>query len=443
MAFGAFFPIQSFLILTGGMDAKFPPKLLRSVAASTLLVVGTYMWIGFYSDLPLKASEWIDLHAGKNSEWGAQDESMSGNVDGVADGTSTYSSLVIRAGYHRELAWFGQDRACPHTHARNQPRVTRTHPHAHPNAHPNAHPHPHPHAHPHAHPHTHPHTHPHPPCIPHPHRPSTQTLSHLTARTPTPAPSDPVTAKQSCSAFLLRQAILWYRLVHAALASVGLRWLLPYLGVALRFGCWAGGCPWPLRRDPFDLALLSPSDPFSRLALFLPATGRIAPHFIFYATVPGLLPRAFPRAFPHPLALLRACLPTSSRLWNSSSNPASRWLPTRFRKAAKSANERPLVSQQMVVHALWALALVAFALACLHPKFRLRLLRFQWALAGRYYLLWYYLLWALLAKGTTCYGTTHYGTAYYGTTYSGHYLLRALLTMDPHYWQGLRLRAHQ
>ena len=174
-----------------------------------------------------------------------------------------------------------------------------------------------------------------------------------------------------------------YRLVHAALASVGLRWLLPYIGAALHFGCWAGHCPWPLKRDPFDLELLDPADPFSRLALFLPITGRVGPYFMFYATVPRLLPRAFPRAFPHPLALLRTCVPAGSLLRILPTGLARHRMLDKFGKTAHATSHGFLSPEHIALRALWALSLLGFALACLHPKFRICIQPLQWALAAR------------------------------------------------------------
>ena len=67
----------------------------------------------------------MELHAEHKSKWEQKDGAFE-SPDGVHYGLSVYSSLVLRAAYHRELAWFGQDRPYAHTYARTQPRATST-----------------------------------------------------------------------------------------------------------------------------------------------------------------------------------------------------------------------------------------------------------------------------------------------------------------------------
>ena len=144
--------------------------------------------------------------------------------------------------------------------------------------------------------------------------------------------------------------LLFCRLLHAALTVMRVRPLLPLIGIVTHFGCYSGHCLWPLRRAPFDLRLLPPSDPMHLLALVLPKTGSFATLLIYYATVPALLPSEFPRAYPDPFALLIKCtVPRGAR------------------------RKRLLTRTPSMARAAWALVLLFVVLGCLVPSFRGRL----------------------------------------------------------------------
>ena len=229
---GHFFTVQAFVVIAGTVDARLPPAMVRTLARNTLLVVGTYLWFFFFSDLPETIATIVD------------EEFM--------------------AGYHREMAWFGM--------------------------------------------------------------------------------------------FLLLS-----RLLHAALATARLRWLLPLLGVAVHFGCWAGHCAWPLRRAPFDFEALPPASPTSRFAILLPKTGAFPTFFIYYSTVPTVLPRGFPRVYPDPFSRLLSWLPGGTR---------RRWLLARSQAAARM---------------LWCLVLLLIFAACTQPSVRASVLRLDRATHGGTY----------------------------------------------------------
>ena len=118
------------------------------------------------------------------------------------------------------------------------------------------------------------------------------------------------------------------------------------LGIALHFGCWAGNCPWPFNRDPFDLRLIAIDSPMRSLALLLPPTGHNSMLLLYYASLPWFLPRGFPRSLPDPFAALLRLLPTG---------PLKRWL---------------LAKSQAAARWMWALVLLSIWAACTSPATR-------------------------------------------------------------------------
>eukprot|EP00965_Chrysotila_dentata_P088124 2909011-Pleurochrysis_carterae.AAC.2 len=44
-----------------------------------------------------------------------------------------------------------------------------------------------------------------------------------------------------------------WRLAHAALATLELRWTLPFLAAGVHAGCWGNNCRWPFVRHPHEL----------------------------------------------------------------------------------------------------------------------------------------------------------------------------------------------
>ena len=78
---GGFVPLQAFLILAGGIDAKLPPPLLRTVARKTLIGIGCYLWLLFYSDVPEVLSDLVHRRS----------------MQPIGRG--------VLASFHRELAW--------------------------------------------------------------------------------------------------------------------------------------------------------------------------------------------------------------------------------------------------------------------------------------------------------------------------------------------------
>ena len=120
--------------------------------------------------------------------------------------------------------------------------------------------------------------------------------------------------------------LLIFRTLHAAFAVLNLRFLLMPLGIVLHFGCWAGNCPWPFNRDPFDMRLVAYDDPMRRVTPLLPRTGQNSILLLYYVSLPFFLPRGFPRSLPDPFAALLRLLPTG---------PLQRWLLAKSQVAAR------------------------------------------------------------------------------------------------------------
>jgi len=177
-----------------------------------------------------------------------------------------------------------------------------------------------------------------------------------------------------------------WRFSHALVRSVAGRGVcakaLPVLGLAVHLGCWGNNCRWPFVRHPHDFEASEAAEGYfadwpglRALASALPQNdiSVIAPYFIFYATLPALLPERFPHVLPSPgtpssvgQQLLHLTQQLAARVRGLSTQPHQAYPPLRHPRHPSPHTTTSTSFDQRMLRSLWvSLLIMIFGVCCL------------------------------------------------------------------------------